>query len=94
MNDRIKDILISINQTLQKSKAECEQDDSPMECEKEKLEDKLELEMLKKKLQQTKSEDSDFTQVEEMKEESPEIELMEYKYDFYTMSLHIQGFLI
>ena len=87
MNDRIKDILISINQTLQKSKAECEQDDSPMECEKEKLEDKLELEMLKKKLQQTKSEDSDFTQVEEMKEESPEIELMEYKYDFYTMSL-------
>ena len=87
MNDRIKDILISINQTLQKSKAECEQDDSPMECEKEKLEDKLELEMLKKKLPQTKSEDSDFTQVEEMKEESPEIELMEYKYDFYTMSL-------
>lgn len=87
MSDRIKDILTSINQTLQKSRAECEPDDSPLECEKEKLEDKLELEMLKKKLQQTKSEDSDFTQVEEMENESPEMELMEYKYDFYNMSL-------
>lgn len=87
MSDRIKDILTSINQTLQKSKAECEPDDSPLECEKERLEDKLELEMLKKKLQQTKSEDSDFTEVEEMEVESPEMELMEYKYDFYTMSL-------
>jgi len=87
MSDRIKDILNSINKTLQKSKAGCDPDDSPMECEKEKLEDKLELEILKKKLQQTKSEDSDLTEVEEMEKESPEMELMEYKYDFYTMSL-------
>ncbi len=87
MSDRIKDILNSINQTLQQTKAECEPDDSPMECEKEKLEDKLELEMLKKKLQQVKAEDGDFTEVEEMEEESPEMELMEYKYDFYQMSL-------
>lgn len=29
----------------------------------------------------------DFTKVEEMEEESPEMELMEYKYDFYQMSL-------
>ena len=31
--------------------------------------------------------EEDFTQVEEMEVESPEMELMEYKYDFYTMSL-------
>lgn len=35
----------------------------------------------------TKAEDGDFTQVEEMEEESPEMELMEYKNDFYQMSL-------
>ena len=80
-------ILNSISQVLQKTKSECEPDDSPIECEKEKLEDKLELEMLKKKLQQVKAEDGDFTEVEEMEEESPEMELMEYKYDFYNMSL-------
>lgn len=38
-------------------------------------------------LQHTKSEDGDFTKVEEMEVESPEMELMEYKYDFYQMSL-------
>jgi len=35
----------------------------------------------------TKAEDGDFTEVEDMEEESPEMELMEYKYDFYQMSL-------
>lgn len=35
----------------------------------------------------SKAEDGDFTQVEEMEVESPEMELMEYKYDFYQMSL-------
>ena len=87
MNDRIKDILNSINQTLQKTKAKCEPEDSPEECQKEKIEDKLESEISKKKLEQIKAEDGDFTQVEEMEEESVEMELMEYKYDFYTMSL-------
>jgi hypothetical protein len=53
MSDRIKDILNSINQTLQNTKAE----------------------------------DGDFTQVEEMETESPEMEMMEYKNDFYQMSL-------
>ena len=70
-----------------KTKAECDPDDSPEECEKEKLEDKLELEMMKKKLQQIKAEDGDFTEIEDSEEETPETELMEYKYDFYTMSL-------
>jgi hypothetical protein len=89
--NRYKEILNSIQETVKNLnnsiEAICDPDDSPMECEKEKLEDKLELEMLKKKLQQTKSEDGDFVQVEEMKDESPEMELMEYKYDFYQMSL-------
>mgnify|MGYP006279285333 CR=1 FL=1 len=35
----------------------------------------------------SKAEDGDFTQVEEMEIESPEMELMEYKYDFYEMSM-------
>lgn len=35
----------------------------------------------------TKAEDGDFTKIEEMEVESPETELMEYKYDFYQMSL-------
>jgi hypothetical protein len=35
----------------------------------------------------SKAEDGDFTQVEKMEVESPEMELMEYKYDFYQMSL-------
>lgn len=35
----------------------------------------------------SKSENGDFTKVEETEVESPEMELMEYKYDFYTMSL-------
>ncbi len=34
-----------------------------------------------------KAEDGDFTEVENMEVESPEMELMEYKYDFYQMSL-------
>lgn len=40
-------------------------------------------------IKQSKSqeEEMDFTEVEDTEEESPEMELMEYKYDFYTMSL-------
>lgn len=38
-------------------------------------------------INQTLAESSDFTKVEEMENESPEMELMEYKYDFYQMSL-------
>ncbi len=38
-------------------------------------------------LQQSKSDDSDFTKVEEMEVESPEMELMEYQKDFFEMSV-------
>ena len=34
-----------------------------------------------------KAEEGDFTQVEDMEEESPEMEMMEYKMDFYGMSV-------
>jgi hypothetical protein len=44
-------------------------------------------ETLVQKNQQAKGEDGDFTKVEEMEVETPEMELMEYKYDFYQMSL-------
>jgi len=37
--------------------------------------------------QKLKSKDGDFTKVEDMEAESPETELMEYKYDFYQMSM-------
>lgn len=35
----------------------------------------------------SKAEDGDFTKIEDMETETPEMELMEYKYDFYQMSL-------
>lgn len=139
MTERIKDILNSVNETLANAakeklgikiiKAQCEPDDSPEECEKEKLEDKLELEMLKKKLKQVdgcnmmnnyeeegednpmemeieklekelelemlkqklmqikKSKGQDFSEIQTMKKETLEQEMMEYKNDFYEMSL-------
>jgi hypothetical protein len=71
-----KQLLNNIQNQLSKVKSECEPDDSPMECEKEKLEDKLELEMLKENLKQVKSE-----------EQNSETEMMEYKQDFYNMSV-------
>lgn len=37
--------------------------------------------------QKLKSKDGDFTKVEDIEVESPEMELMEYKYDFYQMSM-------
>lgn len=36
---------------------------------------------------QSKSEDGDFAEVENMEEETPEMEMMEYKNDFYQMSV-------
>ena len=38
-------------------------------------------------IKNNKAEDMDFTEVEEMEKESPQMELMEYKYDYYQMSL-------
>lgn len=85
---RYNDMLNAIQQQIMKLKSSCDLDDSPEECEKEKLEDKLELELLKQKLSQIKkSKGEDFTQVEDMEKESIEVEMMEYKKDFYDMSV-------
>jgi hypothetical protein len=66
---------------------EDEQED-PLEMEIEKLEKEIELELLKQKLMQIKkSKGQDFSQVETMEKESVEQEMMEYKNDFYEMSI-------
>jgi hypothetical protein len=44
-------------------------------------------ENLTSKVIKQKAQEADFTKIEEMEVESPEMELMEYKNDFYTMSL-------
>ena len=62
--------------------------EDPVEMEIEKLEKEIELELLKQKLMQIKkSKGQDFSQVETMKKESVEQEMMEYKNDFYEMSI-------
>jgi len=85
---------------IKTAKAECEPDDSPEECQKEKMEDQLELEMMKQKLQKMQSEKTDIypeneyqedrlslLSEDEMEEEEPEEEMKEYKQDFYEMSV-------
>jgi hypothetical protein len=67
-----------------------EEEDDPMEIEIEMLKKEIELEMLKQKLMEikkSKAQDGDFTKIEEMEVEDPEMEMMEYKNDFYQMSL-------
>lgn len=94
---RFYDILNSINDAIQARKVcsgNCaEQDnlnDSPAEIRKEDLEDELELEMIKQKLKElrkSKAEDGDFVDVDDMEVETIEQEMMEYKKDFYEMSV-------
>lgn len=92
--DRLHNILNSISQNIS-SKADCNEYDhelysSPEEKYKEQLEDELELEMLKRRLQtlrESKAEDGDFVNVENTEVETTEQEMMEYKKDFYDMSV-------
>lgn len=65
-----------------------DEENDPVDIEMEKIEKEIELELLKKKLMQIKqSKGQDFTQVEDMEKESVEKEMMEYKNDFFQMSL-------
>lgn len=67
---------------------EKDEEDDPMEIEIENLEKQIKLEMLKQKLMEIKkSKGQDFTEVEDMEEETVMQEMMEYKNDFYEMSL-------
>ena len=76
------------NQEEMEDDEEEEEEDDPMEMEMEKIEKEIELEVLKQKLAQIKkSKGQDFTKVEEMEEESVLMEMMEYKNDFFQMSL-------
>jgi hypothetical protein len=94
---RLYDLLTSINETIKTRMShageydyEDEDDDSPEERRKEDLEDQLELEMIKRKLKQlkkSKSKDGDFLSVEDIELETIEQEMMEYKKDFYDMSV-------
>lgn len=85
---RYNDMLHSIQEQIIKTQSSCDSDDSPIECEKEKLEDELELEMIKRRLSEIKkSKGQDFTQVDDMEEETVMMEMMEYKKDFYDMSV-------
>lgn len=96
---RFHDLLNSLNESIKARMgcgSDCEEyedddmEDSPEEKRKEKLEDELELEMIKRKLKEirkTKAEDGDFLEVEDMEVETIEQEMMEYKKDFYDMSV-------
>lgn len=97
--DRIHDILNSINHSI-KSNADRISDyedyedyedyDDAMQDAKQDLEDKLELETIKRKLKElrrSKSADGDFLDVEDMEVETIEQEMNEYKKDFYNMSI-------
>jgi len=65
-----------------------QEENDPIEMEMEKIEKEIELELLKKKLIEVKkSKGQDFTEVEDMEYKSVEQEMMEYKNDFYQMSV-------
>lgn len=64
------------------------EDNDPVETEIEKLEKEIELEILKQKLTEIKkSKGEDFTEIEDLEEEDIVEEMMEYKNDFFQMSL-------
>lgn len=89
---RVHDLLNSIDTNIKNHivRSDEYEDDSPTERKKEELEDELELEMIKRKLKElkkVKSEDGDFLEIEKMEVETIEQEMMEYKKDFYEMSV-------
>jgi hypothetical protein len=91
---RFYDILNSINDIIiarQGCGSDCgEYNDTPEEKRKELLEEELELAIMKQKLKdlrKSKAEDGDFMNIEDMELETIEEEMMEYKKDFYHMSV-------
>jgi hypothetical protein len=93
---RFHDLLNSINNNI-KARMGCGSDceeyedyEDLIEDAKQDLEDKLELETIKRKLKElrnSKAEDGDFLEIEEMEVETIEQEMNEYKKDFYNMSV-------
>lgn len=67
---------------------ENEEPEDEIEMEIEKIEKEIELELLKQKLVEIKkSKGQDFSNIENMEKETVEQEMMEYKNDFYEMSV-------
>lgn len=72
----------------EEEKEDDNKENDPMEMEIEKIEKEIELEVLKQKLMEIKkSNGEDFTEVEDLEEEDIMTEMMEYKNDFFQMSL-------
>ena len=90
--DRINTILNNINSFLSEYSKNCE-NTNPDRIEplsSDDMKELLEIYAIKQKLQnlkKTKSDDGDFRNIEEIELESIEQEMMEYKKDFYEMSL-------
>ena len=90
--DRINTILNNINSFLSEYSKNCENTspDSTEPLSSDDMRELLEIYAIKQKLQnlkKTKSDDGDFRNIEDIELESIEQEMMEYKKDFYEMSL-------
>jgi hypothetical protein len=88
--DRINDILSDINDILSQHSKCCEEPVDSPDLTLEDMKELLEIQAVQQKLKQiknTKAEDGDFLEVEDSEIESVEQEMMEYKKDFYDMSV-------
>jgi hypothetical protein len=84
MFNRFHEILNNINAQLNR-KTVTDYTYFPGDNERENYENEIQGKKAKNK--KTKAEDGDFIEVEDTETESPEMEMMEYKKDFYDMSV-------
>jgi|LakMenEpi03Aug12_release.lakeMendotaPanAssembly.Ray.scaffolds.fasta_scaffold128267_2 hypothetical protein len=88
--DRINNILSDVNSALTQQARSCDDMINDPRLTLEDMQELLEIQAIQKKLNQlknTKAEDGDFLEVENTEIESIEQEMMEYKKDFYDMSV-------
>ena len=88
--DRINNILSDVNSALTQQSRSCEDMADDPRLTLEDMKELLEIQAIQQKLNQlknTKAEDGDFLEVENIEIESVEQEMMEYKKDFYDMSV-------
>jgi hypothetical protein len=88
--DRINDILSDVNSALSQQSKSCEDMVDDPRLTLDDMKELLEIQAIQKKLNQlknTKADDGDFLEVEDTEIESVEQEMMEYKKDFYDMSV-------
>jgi hypothetical protein len=90
INDRIKNSTKAYNEDVQIDDNRRDYDDEidVIDLQTEMFANKMQLDALKKALKKMrKSKGQDFTDIEDMEEETIEQEMMEYKSDFYEMSI-------